>query len=86
MKFTVTLKDPDGFYDGVRAAAKESLKELSGLDEDEKADLTEVRHQKAWSRLEEFVSDQELITIEFDTVARTATVVPRSDITRKVNA
>jgi len=77
MKFTVTLKDPDGFYDCVKDAVKESLDELEGLDEQEKEDLLEHRLEKTWDKLEKFVDCQEYLRVEFDTDKGTATVLPR---------
>lgn len=77
MKFQVTLKDPDGFSNAVDEAVKESLSELEGLDEDEKEQLLDVRLEKTWEKLERFVEYQEYVTIEFDTEAGTAVLVPK---------
>lgn len=77
MKFTVTLKDPDGFSESVKDAVDESVDELDGLDDEEKDALREVRSEKTWEKLEQFVEHQEYVTIEFDTDAGTATVVKR---------
>lgn len=77
MKFTVTLKDPDGFSESVKDAVDESVDELDGLDDEEKDALREVRSEKTWEKLEQFVEYQEYVTIEFDTDAGTATVVKR---------
>jgi hypothetical protein len=35
MKFRITLKDPDGFSDGIDEAANEQAKLVTGIDEDE---------------------------------------------------
>lgn len=77
MKIRVTVKDPDGFYDCVKDAVKDSLDELEGLDEQEKEDLLEHRLEKTWDKLEKFVDCQEYVTIVFDTDAGTATVEKR---------
>lgn len=76
MKFTITLKDPDGFYECVRDAVKDSIEELEGLDAGEKEDLLETRLEKTWDKLEKFVDCQEYLRVEFDTEAGTATVLP----------
>ena len=76
MKVTVTLKDPDGFYESVDEAVKTSLAG-SGLPEDEQEALTETRREKAWEVLTKWVDYQEYVTIEFDTEAGTATVMPK---------
>lgn len=77
MKIRVTVKDPDGFYDCVKDAVKDSLDELEGLDEQEKEDLLEHRLEKTWDKLEKFVDCQEYVTIVFDTDTGTATVEKR---------
>lgn len=77
MKFRIQLKDPDGFSDGMDEAIKASLSE-SNLSEDEKEAVSEARQERAWKALETWVEYQEYVTIEFDTDAGTATVVPRT--------
>ena len=79
MKFTVSLKDPDGFSNSVDEAVRQSVQAQEGLDEDEKDDVIERRNEKTWKALGKFVEYQEYVTIEFDTDAGTATVVPRKD-------
>lgn len=77
MQVRVTLKDPDGFYDCVRDAVKESIAELEGLSNPEKESLLELRLEKTWDKLETFVDCQEYVTIVFDTDAGTAAVEKR---------
>lgn len=77
MIIRVTLKDPDGFYDCVKDAVKESLDQLDGLEESEKEDLLEHRLEKTWDKLEKFVDCQEYVTLVFDTDAGTAVVEKR---------
>lgn len=79
MKIRVTLKDPDGFYDCVKDAVKESIDELEGLEESEKEDLLEHRLEKTWDTLEKWVGYKEYVTLEFDTEAGTARVVEESE-------
>ena len=76
MKITVTLKDPDGFYECVQDEVKRSLSDL-GLAADEVDALVERRLESTWSKLEKFVDCQEYLRVEFDTEAGTATVLPR---------
>lgn len=76
MKIIVTVKDPDGFYDCVKNAVKESIDQLENIDEDEKEELLESRLEKTWDKLEKFVDCQEYLRVEFDTDAGTATVLP----------
>jgi len=76
MKFTVYLKDPDGFSDGIGDAVDASIKAM-GLDEDEAEAIKEARTQKVSDALGKWVEYGEYVTLEFDTEAGTATVVPR---------
>ena len=74
MKFKVTLKNPDDFYEAFRDAAQSSLDEIEGLEQAEVEELVEKRHAKISEQCREWVKYGEYITIEFDTDARTATV------------
>lgn len=75
MKFTITMKDPDGFYDAIGQAVKDSIAEIEGVDEEEADLLSESREEdpkklcKTWFRYDEY------LTVEIDTVAKTCTVV-----------
>ena len=63
MKFKITIKAPDDFYDGIGEAIEESFKGTTFFNKEEAI--------KPW------VEHGEYVTIEFDTVAKTATVLPR---------
>lgn len=78
MKFSVQLKDPDGFYDGVHDAVKAQIDELGKLSDDERESLEEIRMNSINEAIDKWVEYNEYITIEFDTEANTATVVPRN--------
>lgn len=73
MKFCITFKDPDGPYECIRDAAKESLPE--GLDEAEKDALIESRHEKLANFCRRWLEFSEYVTLEFDTEAKTCVVV-----------
>lgn len=75
MKLSITLKDPDGFWEAVDRAVKSQ--EDPEMDEDERESLRELRTEKTWRKLETWVDCQEYITIDFDTEAGTATVRKR---------
>lgn len=77
MKFHIQLKDPDGFSDGMDEAIEASLSEAD-LSDDEKEAVSAARQERAWKALEKWVEYREYVTIEFDTDAGTATVVPRT--------
>jgi hypothetical protein len=77
MKVRVTLKDPDGFYDGVQEAAKQQCSAIDGLDEDERELLLEKRVERIGEAMESWVEYSEYVTLEFDIEAGTAIVVPR---------
>ena len=76
MKFRVTLKDPDGFYDGITDAVESSLNGTTFSDEEEFEKISELRREKIKTAISKWVEYGEYITIEFDTTAGTATVVP----------
>lgn len=75
MKFTITMKDPDGVYDCIEDAVKDSLK-ASGLPGDEQDALKEVRGNKIREVTGKFFEYGEYVNIEIDTDAGTATVLP----------
>jgi hypothetical protein len=75
MKFRITFKDPDAVSDGIDEAAVASLPQ--GLPPDEASALADIRHKKLEVFVNDFVSYGEYLVVEFDTDARTATVVPR---------
>jgi hypothetical protein len=76
MKIKITLKDPDGFYDAIGDAIQDSISQIEGLTDDEKEALEETRRDEMNEILSEWVEYNEYVTIEFDTDAKTATVIP----------
>ena len=75
MKFKVTLKDPDGFYESIDEAIEDSLPGM--LTERETKALKEARREEYEERMRKWVEHGEYIEIEFDLEAMTATVVER---------
>ena len=75
MKVKVFIKDTDVLQDAVSEAVDEELKN-SGLAEDEQEAVRELRVEKALDVAGEWWEYGEYITVEFDTEARTARVVP----------
>lgn len=76
MKFKVTLNDPDSFYDSISDAVDISLNGTTFSDDEEFEKVAELRRDKVNTALRKWVECGEYITIEFDTTAGTATVVP----------
>ena len=76
MKFKVTLKDPDGFSDGINDAVKRALSGTTFFWEKDADSVYESRRKTIRLGIEKWVEYGEYITIEFDTTAGTATVVP----------
>lgn len=76
MKVRITFKDPDGVYEAIDDAVKESLK-TDGLDKDEAEAISELRHEKVSRVLSKWVEYGEYVTVEFDTDAGTAIVVEK---------
>ena len=75
MKVKVFIKDTDVLQDAVEEAVDEELKN-SGLAEDEQEAVRELRIEKALDVANTWWEYGEYITVEFDTEARTARVVP----------
>jgi hypothetical protein len=74
MKFRVTLKDPDGVYESVDEAARESLP--PGLDRREADALAEIRREAFLEHMDKWFECNEYLTVEVDTDAGTCVVVP----------
>jgi len=76
MKFTVTMKDPDTLHEAIEDAVRFEVEGMPGLDAEEREALQDQRRQKvaktasAWFRYGEYLS------VEIDTDAGTATVLP----------
>ena len=76
MKLKITLKDPDGVWDGIQTAAQESLKQVTGFSEKEMEQIAEIRRGRLVSACSQWIDCGEYVTIEIDTDAKTATVCP----------
>jgi len=75
MKVKVFIKDTDVLQDAVEESVDDELKN-SGLAEDEQEAVRELRIEKALDVANTWWEYGEYITVEFDTEARTARVVP----------
>lgn len=75
MKHRITFKDPDAPYKAIRDAARDELKKITGLSDDERESLEENRHGKLSELCSEWIEYGEYVTIEIDTEAKTAVVV-----------
>jgi hypothetical protein len=76
MKFRVTFKDPDGPLDCLADEAKRLAAAVEGIDDDEREALAESRRENLREFVGGWLEYSEYVTIEFDTEANTATVVP----------
>lgn len=70
MKFTIQFKDPDGVYDSLQRAAMASIP--PGLSKKETDVIAEYRRA-----IRPWVEFGECVRIEFDTEAKTATVLKK---------
>jgi anti-sigma regulatory factor (Ser/Thr protein kinase) len=75
MKIRITLKDPDGVYNSVRTAARESLAALK-LQGEDLEDAVTLRSEAALNILKPWIRHDEYVTIEIDTNSGAAIVVP----------
>lgn len=74
MKMRITLKDPDGVSTSIEEAAKESVRKVTGIDEDERNDLIQNRVEELEDLAAAWVKYGEYVTIEIDTETAKATV------------
>ncbi len=74
MKFKITMKDPDGVYDCVKDAVKESLSAIEGLSESERESLYDARRDSFNSTIGKWFEYGEYLTVEVDTEAKTIRV------------
>ena len=76
MKVKITMKNPDCVSDAIDEAAKESVEPVTGLSDSEKEDLIETRKEEIGEAISKWVEYAEYITVEIDTEAGTAIVIP----------
>jgi hypothetical protein len=74
MKFTITLKDPDGVQDSIDAL--DEMESVAGLEPDEIEAVQEARKEKAREITSKWFEYGEYLTVEIDTEAKTCTVLP----------
>ncbi len=74
MKFTVTLKDPDGVYDSIQEAIKRSVEHIPAIGEDEREELIEIRSEKIRDITSKWFEYDEYLTVEIDTEEETIKV------------
>jgi hypothetical protein len=81
MKIRVTLQDPDTLYDDVESAVRADIKaNTSGLSKKEQKAILDERCDEERSVIaERWMPYSEYLTVEFDTEAGTATVVPAKE-------
>jgi len=77
MKFKIQMKDPDGVYDAITDAMKDTLRSIEGITDDERESLEESRREKIEAAVGKWFEYNEYVTIEIDTDAGTATVCER---------
>jgi hypothetical protein len=75
VKFRVTMKNPDSLFVSAQEAAVESVRPL-GLGEHEAEYLADKRREEYEKFAGKWMKWGEYLTVEFDTEAGTATVVP----------
>jgi hypothetical protein len=76
MKFKVTMKDPDALCDAIDDCPEIKASIPDGLDDDEREEVFSRRKTKAREFAGRWMDYGEYITVEFDTDAGTATIVP----------
>ena len=74
MKFQITLKDPDGVFDSVQDAARQSVGAITGISIDERESLVESRRVELDEKIRKWFQYGEYLTVEIDTDADTIQV------------
>ena len=77
MKFTITMKDPDGVSDSLDEAAREAAALVTGIDEDERKAMAESKRDKFYNLMGKWFRYGEYLDVEIDTDAGTCTVLAR---------
>lgn len=78
MKFRVTMKDPDGVYESLRAAARTSVKDVViGLSPAAAKTVITAQLEELEERAGSWIRGGEYLTVEIDTETNTCVVVPR---------
>ncbi len=75
MKIRLNLKDPDGVYNSVDEATKESVAEVQGVSDDEREELQKSRREEIEESIRKWVRYSEYLSVEIDTDAQTARVL-----------
>lgn len=76
MKFTVTMKDPDTLHDSIREVVAEEVNAMANLDAEEKEGVIDNRVENTLALCKTWFEYSEYVSIEIDTDAKTATVLP----------
>lgn len=76
MKFRIEFKDPDTVFESVKEAADVRVSQLGGLTEKEIEMLTKSTMETLFEDIKPWIRYDEYVAIEFDTDAKTATVIP----------
>lgn len=74
MKFTITMKDPDGFFDCVAEAVAEEVNKMGIADDDERDAVKETKTEKVKELLKTWFEYGEYLTVEVDIEAKTCVV------------
>lgn len=76
MKFKVTMKDPDTLHDAIDEAVTEDLAKMQFLSAEDREALYESRRNAAQAVTSKWFRYGEYLSVEIDTDAGTATVLP----------
>lgn len=75
MKFSVTMKDPDGVYDSLRDAVMRDVGDIEGLSAEERDVMYSMRMESVKKLLNKWFSCGEYLTVAIDTEADTCVVM-----------
>lgn len=76
MKFKIMFKDPDGVSECLEHEAKDYAETVPSINKAERERIAELRYETLKLAIRPWVEYGEYLEVEFDTDAKTATVVP----------
>lgn len=75
MKVHILFKDPDGIYESIEEAVKESVESLTGLSDKERHAVLAQRSEEQHEKLSRWIEYGEYVGVAFDTDEMTARVL-----------
>lgn len=76
MKFTITMKDPDGVQESVGQEVRKQMMAITDLDADVREEMREALGDKLYLAASRWLRYGEYVDLEIDTDAGTCVMIP----------